>query len=319
MHPPSILQNLATSSFQGGTQLLHSILGKYKLQNSVSNLTARMESLEEANQQLYQHMIAENEKLTKELKSTVTLVKTLQTEITQIIMENQAPMGKKTVRYNISNKHHTLKGLLHPLFYDLCNVNSNLTKLKHIKLICDVKPLETSKLFKTDKDRRKIWFPKWQANDLCDKNRKGEIPDSTYETGIISKCAKAYFQNIHKQYKELNNAELGLKALTWKTNSKHCSCQQAAAKVYENETEIQGVMVILDTDFALDILSYVSNQELSEDMLERRKEWRSPDFVAFGRWLTLKNKRDPDDTDPPFASKKTIPFKLMIAKSWMER
>ncbi|KAG2351505.1 hypothetical protein BDR07DRAFT_1501183 [Suillus spraguei] len=301
--------------------------------------------------------------------------------------------AKKTVCHNISNKHHALKGLLHPLFYDLCNVNSNLAKSKCIKLLCNIKPLETGKPFEIDKDGRKIWFPKWQANvdddinaafiqevitlmwnnekDLHDKNGKGEIPDSTYETGIISECTKAYFQNIHKQYKELNNAELGLKALAWKTNSKHHSRRQAAmnrhrkaAKVYKNETGIQGVMAILDTDFALDILSYASDQELSKDTLERRKEagvgegadmvaglqWRSPDFVAFGCWLTLKNKRDPDNAnmnepaakrrkvikkkltkntfdlapskmskDPPFASKKTVPFKSMIAKSWMEK
>jgi hypothetical protein len=147
MHPPSVSQNLATPSFQGGTPYLghnsctpfsgsessgsrapslgpggdygqlsgpahhqphmmphlgfnrgplyHDSAG-YELQNSVSNLAARMGSLEEANQQLYQHMIAENEKLTRELESTVTLVKTLQTEIAQITMEpNQAPMGEK--------------------------------------------------------------------------------------------------------------------------------------------------------------------------------------------------------------------------------
>lgn len=70
-----------------------------------------MGSLEEANQQLYQRMIAENEKLARELDLTVTLVKTLQTEIAQITMApNQAPMGeKKSVRHNISNKHRALK------------------------------------------------------------------------------------------------------------------------------------------------------------------------------------------------------------------
>ncbi|KAG2335834.1 hypothetical protein BDR05DRAFT_1006408 [Suillus weaverae] len=366
--------------------LYHDSVG-YELQNSVSILTARMGSLEEVNQQLYQRMIMENEKLARELDLTVTLVKTLQTEIAQITMApNQVPTGgEKTVRQNISNKHRALKGLLHPLFYDLCNVNSNLAKSKCIKLLCDVKPLETGKAFETDEDGRKIWFLKWQANvdddvntafiqevvTLMWNNEKGEIPDSAYKTGIISECAKAYFRNIHKQHKELNDAELGLKALARKTNSKHRSRRQAAtnrrrkaAKAYENETGIQGVMAILDTDFASDILSYASDQELSEDMLERRKEagvgegadmvaglqWRSPDFVAFGRWLTLKNKKDPDNVstnepamkrrkvikkkltkntfdlapskmskDPPFASKKTVPFKSMIAKSWMEK
>lgn len=81
--------------------------------------------------------------------------------------------------------------------------------------------METGKPFEMDEDGRKIWFPKWQANidddvnaafiqevitikhqDLRDKNGKGEIPDSTYE---------------NKQYKELNDAELGLKALARKT------------------------------------------------------------------------------------------------------
>lgn len=90
--------------------LYHDSVG-YEFQNSVSILTARMGSLEEANQQLYQHMITENEKLARELDSTVTLVKTLQMEIAQITMApNQAPMGeKKSVRHNISNKHHALK------------------------------------------------------------------------------------------------------------------------------------------------------------------------------------------------------------------
>lgn len=54
-------------------------------------------------------------------------------------------------------------------------------------------------------------------------------------------------------------------------------------------------MAILDTDFASDILSYASDQELSEDTLERRKEagvgegadmvaglqWRSPDVSLY--------------------------------------
>lgn len=59
---------------------------------------------------------------------------------------------------------------MHPLFYDLCNVNSNLAKSKRIKLLCDVKPLETGKPFEMDEDGRKIWFPKWQANVDDDVN-----------------------------------------------------------------------------------------------------------------------------------------------------
>ncbi|KAG1847216.1 hypothetical protein F4604DRAFT_1936022 [Suillus subluteus] len=253
-HQPHMMAHLG---FNRGS--LYRDSAGYELQNSVSILTARMGSLEEGAR--------------------------LDSDLGQNPPDGDSPdydgtkpgtdRGKKSVRHNISNKHRALKGLLHPLFYDLCNINSNLAKSKRIKLLCDIKPLETGKPFETDEDSRKIWFPKWQANidndvnaafiqevvtlmwnnekDLQEKNGKGEIPDSAYETAIISECAKAYFRNMHKQYKELNDAELGLKALARKTNSKHCSCQQAAtncrqkaAKAYENETGIQGVMAILD-------------------------------------------------------------------------
>jgi hypothetical protein len=49
------------------------------------------------------------------------------------------------------------------MFFDLCGINK-LNKSERIKLLCDVRPLETRKPYKLDENGKKIWHPDWDRN-----------------------------------------------------------------------------------------------------------------------------------------------------------
>ncbi|KAG2142987.1 hypothetical protein DEU56DRAFT_910924 [Suillus clintonianus] len=230
--------------------------------------------------------------------------------------------------------------IIHPYFFELCNIDLCLSKSKRIKLLGAVKPLGNGDPHKAVSSKI-VWHLNWLGNvddnvntlyikeivnlvweneKACHENpnAKHEIADEDYDHAIITECMKTYFRNIHKQASE------------------QCSHRQAvtksrrqAASAYETQSGNKGAVVMIDTDFASNILSYDSEEDLSADTLsrwERAKlvklvfyvegsKWCSVDYVAFLCWLSLcnmqKNKEhnEPDmdaadDTARPPATKR---------------
>ncbi|KAG1856440.1 hypothetical protein F4604DRAFT_1931869 [Suillus subluteus] len=176
-------------------------------------------------------------------------------------------------------------------------------------------------------------------NEKCRRespNLKGEVPDEDFNMQVIIQCTKDYFRNIHKQAMCRSDASKAQKAEQKKEHgcqrARHAAVtksRHATAVIYEKETGREGAVAMIDTDFASDVLSY-SEDDLSEDTLTRRAksgagnsanmvvglEWRSIDYVAFLRFLTLRQMRwnnrattaDIDETStiqPPKKCRKT--------------
>lgn len=146
------------------------------------------------------------------------------------------------------------------------------------------------------------------------------IPDASFTLPIISECAKTYFRSMHKRVKELHSDEGTRKfeaRLEYsRQRARHvtvAAARRKAALQYEKESGNLGAEALVDTDLGSDILTCNDN-EVSEDTLQRRKDalvgqsankvighaWRSVDYVAFLRWLSLRAmKLQQDAADEP--------------------
>ncbi|KAG1763831.1 hypothetical protein EDD22DRAFT_952028 [Suillus occidentalis] len=265
------------------------------LHNQFSQLAAEHLHLSQEMQNLYERSCITSEKLT----TLETFTLDLQTAIAQL--QHQQETEKKPNR-TLINKYPELKGLIHPLFFEFCCINQALKKSDHMKLLCEVEPLNTGEPFELC-EQKQIWHPNWKGHvrdsinavfiqeivmrlwnnekALRECTGTGQIPDGAYAIGTISDCMKSYFRNVHKQYLELNDDEKAEQALRCKMNSKHRARHQTvtkarrkAAKAFESQASPggQGAMAMIDTDFASDVLSYASDGDLSNDTIQRQKD-----------------------------------------------
>ncbi|KAG2743405.1 hypothetical protein P692DRAFT_20878594 [Suillus brevipes Sb2] len=287
----------------------------------------------------------------------------LQAALAEVQHPPQEMLKRKNAR-NVANDHPMLKTLIHPLFFELCHVNKVLKKSDRIKLLCEVEPLELGKPYELC-DQKQAWHPNWKGNVddavntayiqeivtrlwddekvLCEKTGKGEIPDVDYDRGIITECAKSYFRNVHKQYLQLNDEEKARQAERRKTNSKHRAHRQTVTNARRKavalasktlESQAKGAMAMIDTDYASEQLSYVSDADLSDDTLQRRKDAGVGDgaLMVEGSERRSIDKKKPIkrvfdlapskmNHDPPTSNKKnklTVPFKSMVAEKWLK-
>ncbi|KAG2059486.1 hypothetical protein BDR06DRAFT_967984 [Suillus hirtellus] len=306
-------------------------------------------------------MSVTNDALTVQVNGLDEIVKTLQAE-------SKKPQ-KKVMGKHILNDHPTLKCLIQPTFCDLCGIESSMGRNKCTEALMKVKPLGDGHAYKMhqgdegDKQGEegggKTWHLNWLGhideavnamfikeiidhvynNEKChheSPDLKAEVPHKDFNMQVIMQCMKDYFCNIHKQAMCHSDTSKAQKAEQKKEHGCQRACCAAVTKshcatavIYEKETGREGAVVMIDTDFASDILSY-SEDNLSEDTLTRQMksgagnsanmvvglEWQSSDYVAFLCFLTLQqmrgnNKATTADTDkintiqPPKKCRKT--------------
>ncbi|KAG2075893.1 hypothetical protein BDR04DRAFT_1210613 [Suillus decipiens] len=231
-------------------------------------------------------------------------------------------------------------------------------------------PLESGEAYK-EVDMKKIWYPNWKGN-IDDGVNAVFIQEVV---NLVWDNEKVYFCNIHKQFLEHHNDDKARKAMEHKNQGWRHSHHQTVTKIcwkaveaFEKESGYPSVLAMIDTDFASDVLSYGLDTDLSEDMLKRQRDadvgkgtfiiegaqWRSPDFVALGCWLSFKKwkvNKGPDEhinegvpapkhhkvvkkkavkstfdlapskmhSEPLISGKKTIPFQSMVSEKWLKK
>ncbi|KAG0700532.1 hypothetical protein DFH29DRAFT_807494 [Suillus ampliporus] len=286
-------------------------------------------------QQFCSNFTTSNNALTAQVQSLQDEMKGLKGEIAQLKEEHElgkATGNKKATARNILNDHPKLKMIIHPMFPDLCNISRSLSKSARAKLLNNVKPLESGKAYQ-EVDMKNIWYPDWKGNvddevnavfiqEVVDRvwdnekstqrlhedpNSKSEILDADYDRQLITDCMKAYFRNIHKQFLEHHDDDKARKAMERKNQGQrrsHCQTVSAtktrreAAEAFGKESGHPGVLAMIDTDFASDVLSYGSDTDLTEDTLKRRRDadvgkgaFMVEGYVAFARWLSFKKSK----------------------------
>ncbi|KIJ15290.1 hypothetical protein PAXINDRAFT_11828 [Paxillus involutus ATCC 200175] len=161
----------------------------------------------------------------------------------------------------------------------------------------------------------------WNNEKSQRANRmRGGIPDEDYDIGTITECVKCYFRTIHARAMAYQNPtkakEADEKLVAGRQRARHAtvSCQGSPSRCInwleeraagpgdgdELENNKDVIFTMIQTEFGSDILSYESD-ELSDDTRKRRKdadvgrlanmavghEWRSVDYTAFLRFLSL--------------------------------
>ncbi|KAG6369937.1 hypothetical protein JVT61DRAFT_13322 [Boletus reticuloceps] len=142
-------------------------------------------------------------------------------------------------------------------------------------------------------------------------NSKGNIPDEDFQIKFIQTSAKIYFRNIHTKaqiHADPVKAQLEDEKLVRDRQHTRCATvaknRRNAALDYQGESGHNDAIGMIDTEFGSDLLSYESDN-LSEDDKRRRqsagvgktapmavgREWRSLDYIAFLRWLSLRSQR----------------------------
>ncbi|KAG2051508.1 hypothetical protein BDR06DRAFT_973637, partial [Suillus hirtellus] len=195
----------------------------------------------------------------------------------------ESSLKTKTQRQskNVANDHPALKPIIHMQFFEFCGVDWSRKKTKCACALGEVMPLENGQAYK-EIDTKQIWYQNWMGNidDECLCNGpvpKSEIPDADFNAAIITECMKGYFRNIHKQAQ---------KAQERKDESCQQACRQTVTKnrckiaaKYEKDTGNLGALMMIDTDFASEILLYCEDKAgvgRSANMIIGY-EWRDPD------------------------------------------
>ncbi|KAG2052953.1 hypothetical protein BDR06DRAFT_1009084 [Suillus hirtellus] len=290
------------------------------LNSTVAHLVSEVQNLKDVTQ----NMLFSNNELQQSNDSLKACIQVNEESIKEILKTNRKKVGNR----NISNSHAALKPIIHPYFFELCNIDPCLSKSKYMKLLGAVKPLGNGEPHKAVSTKI-VWDPNWlgnvddDANALYIKeiinlvwenekachenpNAKHEITNEDYDLTIIT----------NKQV----NDDTAAKALEHKDRLRQHSRHQAvtksrrqAALIYETQSGNKGAVAMIDTDFASDILSYDSEGDLSADTLsrwERAKltklafyvegsKWRSVDYVAFLCWLSLCNMQKNEEHNEP--------------------
>ncbi|KAG2746872.1 hypothetical protein P692DRAFT_201867427 [Suillus brevipes Sb2] len=133
-------------------------------------------------------------------------------------------------------------------------------------------------------------------------------PPLAFEHGCtFLMCNKS---NAIKAEKAQQRKDLTRQRAHRQTVSDQITASSCIALKYESQSGNKGALAIVDTDFASEVLLY-SESELSADTIQRRKkadvgktanlvrgyQWRSVDYVAFLRWLSLRNQKPDADTE----------------------
>ncbi|KAG1810293.1 uncharacterized protein HD556DRAFT_1436011 [Suillus plorans] len=209
--------------------------------------------------------------------------------------------SKKAATKNISNDHPILKPLIHPIFFELCDVDPSLSKVKRVEALIGIKPLLNGELFEIlIEGGPKVWRPNWLGKfdsavnakfvqevvdrvwnnemNLCSTSSKGEIPDDDFSRPIITECAKGYWRNIHKQVDDKSTTEKVDKAEKRKITLCRCGRHQYVTKIrrkaalqYEKETGNKDAIAMIDTDYASETHT-CDEATLSDDSKMRQQE-----------------------------------------------
>ncbi|KAG1722928.1 uncharacterized protein EDB91DRAFT_1255843 [Suillus paluster] len=302
------------------------------LNSTVAHLVSEVQNLKDVTQNL----LFSNNKLRQLNDSLKAHIQVYEEAIEEFLKTNRNK--KKVGDRNVSNSHAALKPIIHPYFFELCNIDPCLSKSECIKLLGAVKPLGNGEPHETVSTKI-IWHPNWLGNvddnvnalyikeivnlvweneKVCreNPNAKHEITDEDYIHAIITECMKTYFRNIHKQASDQVNDDKVAKALERKDRLRqHSRCQavtkscRQAASAYETQSGNKGAVAMIDTDFASDILSYDSKEDLSADTLSRWERAKlaklafyvegSNGYVAFLRWLSLRNMQKNEEHNEP--------------------
>ncbi|KAG1886421.1 uncharacterized protein F5891DRAFT_1200778 [Suillus fuscotomentosus] len=306
------------------------------LNSTVARLVSEVQNLKDVTQNL----LFSNNELQQSNDSLKARIQVNEEAVEEILKTNSN--RKKVGNRNVSNSHAALKPIIHPYFFELCDIDPCLSKSKRIKLLGAVKPLGNGEPHEAVSTKI-VWHLNWLGNVDDDvnalyikeivnlvwenekarrenPNAKHEIANEDYDLTIITECVKTYFRNIHKQASDQVNDDKAAKALERKDRLRQRSRRQAitksrcqAALIYETQSGNKGAVAMIDTDFASDILSYDSEGDLSADTLsrwERAKlaklafyvegsKWRSVDYVAFLRWLSLRNMQKNEEHNEP--------------------
>ncbi|KAG1753660.1 uncharacterized protein EDB91DRAFT_1242638 [Suillus paluster] len=242
------------------------------LNSTVARLVSEVQNLKDVTQNL----LFSNNELRQSNDSLKARIQVYEEAIEEFLKTNRNK--KKVGNRNVSNSHAALKPIIHPYFFELCNIDPCLSKSKCIKLLGAVKPLgngEPHEMVST----KIIWHPNWLGNVDDDVN-------ALYINEIVN--------------------------LVWENEKVTKSCRQAAS-AYETQSGNKGAVAMIDTDFASDILSYDSEEDLSADTLSRWErvklvklafyvegsKWHSVDYVAFLRWLSLRNMQKNEEHNEP--------------------
>jgi hypothetical protein len=91
-----------------------------------------------------------------------------------------------------------LQPIIHPLFADLCGIDSALSRAKRAELLCAVKPLENGEAL-TRIDGNETWHPNWMGKIDDDVNARfvKAIIDRTWANEEVSSYVFTYNMHTH--------------------------------------------------------------------------------------------------------------------------
>ncbi|KAN0080202.1 hypothetical protein V8E55_009768 [Tylopilus felleus] len=123
-----------------------------KLDMRMSTIDTRISTIESSNKSILKAQEEISGRMQKN-KETTQQVQTVLTSLT----EKPAKSGKSK---NISNQHPKLKGVIHPMFFDLCGVDHSVGSSEHIKVLASYAPHPGGEPFIMDGEKP-IWRPAW--------------------------------------------------------------------------------------------------------------------------------------------------------------
>ncbi|KAI6138408.1 hypothetical protein BKA82DRAFT_4366530 [Pisolithus tinctorius] len=301
-----------TGSYQGDQLSLHA---------TVAQLTAHVKHLSEAKTSM-------EEQLTSIREATESLVSCLET-VEQMLGELQekcVDQQKHTSSRTNSNDHSVLKSIIQPLFSHMCGIECEGTKRNRVAALAAIKPLKNDEPFILTSDSTRLWCPNWlgnvddKLNDMFIKevaervfnNEKSQreqlqlktIPDKSFDLQIMKDCAKTYFRTIHKRVKEEMSDQGACRTKERLGQNRQrarrvtvATARRKAASQYEAETGHQGAEALILTDLGKDAeVGQSANRVVGH-------AWRSVDYVAFLRYLSLRAMKQRQDViEDPNAS-----------------
>ncbi|KAI6145143.1 hypothetical protein BKA82DRAFT_20812 [Pisolithus tinctorius] len=292
---------------KGEVKLLWKIVRVLCTQHPAPKLTANLKRLSEANTNLEDELT----NIREENKSIVSRLN----DVEEVLAELRSKViGHKGATKTCSNNHVALKSILQPLFCQLCGIDCDGKKQNRVAALTAIRPLDNKQAFEETNEGVQIWHPYWLGNiddevnarfirevaECAFNNEKSQreqtkmnsIPDTSFTLPIILECAKTYFRSVCKRAKELHSDQGTRKFEARLEHSRQrarritvAAAQRKAALQYEKETGNEGAEVLINTDLGSDIITCNENESANKVV---GHAWRSVDYVAFLRWLSLR-------------------------------
>ncbi|KAN0097888.1 hypothetical protein V8E55_002334 [Tylopilus felleus] len=293
-----------------------------KLDTRMSTIDAHISTIESSNKSI----LKAQEEISGRMQKNEETTQQVQTALTSLT-KKPTKSGKSK---NISNQHPKLKGVIHPMFFDLCGVNRSVGSSERIEVLASYAPHPGGEPFVMDGEKP-IWRPAW-----------GEKIDQGVNAKLISKVINRVWDaetvNEHSIMQawitylilQALRAPSATQIMTEKDPAKHekyenkqkvnrqharraivaGNCRSATA-AFEAHYGVEGAAALINTNFMSDSLSYRSREV-------RGLKWCLLNFIAFLHILNALQKQGNHSVNSAAKSPPSKPYKPMCNPIWLQ-